>query len=71
MPSSSYTGQIPCKKLQTQEREVAALGTFHTDYFRSNDYLFTLPETQTSKILHKARMSNRSQLREWHLGYVL
>lgn len=71
MPPSSYTCQIPCKKLQTQEREVAALGTFHTDYFRPNDYLFTLPETQTSKILHKARMSNCSQLREWHLGYML
>lgn len=64
MPSSSYTHQMPWKKLQTQETEVTVLGTFQTDYFKCNDYLFTLPETQTSKILHKARMSNCSQLRE-------
>ena len=71
MPSSSHTGQIPWKKLQAQETEVTVLGTFHPDYFKCNDYLYTLHETQTSKILHKARMSNCSQLRECHCGCML
>lgn len=52
MPSSSYTGQIPQKSSQTQETEVTVLGIIHTDYLKCNDYLFTLPDIQTSKILH-------------------
>lgn len=71
MPSSSYTGQTPQKKLQTWETEVTVLGTFYTDYFKCNYYSITLPETQTSKILHKARISNCSQLKEQHFGCML